>query len=178
VVPNAAVIMVIRDPISRAWSQFNRHISLKVQQSFTPNRSDRELAAAIRMRMTDPNEIEAFMSSESFRRRAYPSRIYRNWVEGLGAERIKPIFFQDLTSRPRHTFKNITRFVLERRNLPAEEFLARDGALPEPPVNRREQHIRIPIEPAQKTMLVDFFAEEITACRELFGEPVLAWANT
>lgn len=173
--PEVAIILVIRDPVSRAWSHFNLRIRRNLERSRTPPPAGEELAAAMHVLMTDRAELEAFLGSDSVQRRAYPSRIYRNWAEVLGAERIKLIFFEDLIGNPRQAFDSVARFVLNHRNLTADKLLACDSPLPEPPGNRKEQHIRIPLEAAQRATLVETFADELAACRELFGEPVQAW---
>jgi hypothetical protein len=131
----------------------------------------------MRVRMTDPDELTTFLSSEGFQSRAFPSRIYDTWAQVIGVESIKPIFFQDLVASPRQTFEILARFVLDRQKLPSDVLLNQQGVLPEPPVNRKEQHARIPLEPAQQAILAETFAAELRACRELFGEPVRAWAN-
>lgn len=150
--PALKVVLLVRDPIERSWSQLNMHIR-------RGKMDDGEAAhwEAIKSRLTLP-EVQA---------RSFPSRSWRRWSSAFEPERIAHFFFDDIIERPAEVRAGIVSFVGGNPDKPS-------GPLP-PGYNRKSVRSKVRMTDEIKARMVELFREELVACAATFGGRANGW---
>lgn len=150
--PEVKIILMIRNPIARAWSQLN--------MDYRKSRADQDWLA-------DPDKVRELLGKTRIKRRSHPAATYRRWVEALGEDRMLVLFFDHLKSEPDAVCQKVWSFL----DLRATEELIQGAMVEDIKKNTR----RLSPTPAVAEVLEETFSDEITQCRELFGGPALDW---
>lgn len=152
--PDTRIVFLIRDPVSRAWSQISMaHRRRKFETQVVEN-TDKFRAFLERFRPT--------------RRLSYPSPIAERWDRVAPKVRLQHFFFDDIVSRPGEVRRDILAFI---------------GADPDkssgdvdPGHNRKAKAAKLVLREDIKAVLAEFYAEELRACAARFGGHAKTWA--
>jgi hypothetical protein len=149
--PHLKIFLMIRDPVSRAWS----HFSMK-------HRGDKIETATLR----EPDKFREMLRESKVMRMGSPAGIYRTWSNYLDPAMFRYYFFEGLTADS----EGISRDVLT--------FLGCDPAMN--PVdaahNRKAEKPKLDMTPEIHDILVRHFADQIADCARTFGGHANAWA--
>jgi len=165
VIPRAKIILLVRDPVSRAWSHMNMKLRRTTCKDMGINKRDAQLPALMLERFSKDKNIAQFFKRESFLRRSFPSVSFKNWRDVYGEDSIKAIIFDEFIRQPDATLDEITTFL---------------GGAVCPPTdssesNRKASLPKIPITSEYRKILVEIFTDEIRECRALFGDRIDPW---
>ncbi len=153
--PDVRLILLLRDPVSRLWSQFNMYS---------------------RRRSADPGgepgspaeRVARFLERDGVRERSFPTRIYGRWASHFDAARIKCLFFDDVASTPGEVRKDLLSFF----GLPEAAPAANRVALG---FNRKASALKQPMDAEARAFLVETFREELLRGAETFGGGAEGW---
>jgi hypothetical protein len=151
---DAKVIFIARDPVERAWSQLSMYVRRKLIEPFDPDDADR-----ISQHLARP-EIQA---------RSYPTQIVRRWSDYISGDRFRVFFFDDLKTDPTRLRNAIISFL-------GGNSAKRSGSLP-PGFNTKAEKAKLPLTPAARSRVAQFFAPELRACATELGGPAKLWAS-
>jgi hypothetical protein len=150
--PDAKVCLMLREPVSRIWSQW---------------------------RMVNENEPDPAQAELNFRRfknfvdrpnvvaRSYPSEIARKWSAAFG-DRFRFFFLDDVVKRPDETRNEVLRFLGADPDKPS---------IVKPDFNRKAKIAGAERTTKMQKLLQARFAEERRRCAELFGGPAAGWPD-
>ncbi|MDP9223770.1 MAG: sulfotransferase [Actinomycetota bacterium] len=161
--PRLKVILLIRDPVGRAWSSFNMYIRYQLM-----SKAERRMGNVIRImeEKATLEELTHFMNLHGSRQRSFPSVSYGRWVSVFGERQVHVTFFQDIVSRPAGVIEDVCTFL---------------GVAPEsPPVparNAKEKRPRTAMGDEHKAFLNDYFRDEYRAMRALFPGKASEWVG-
>lgn len=154
--PHLRVIMLVRDPVSRAMSQILMH-----------HRKER----VSELDLGDLDALKAKFLTRSFLPLSFPSQVAGRWREHFPDERFQVFFFEDIIGRPAEVRREILEYVGADPAKPSGAF--------EPGYNRKRNQRKSDYEaqlvPDIEAFLVEFFAEELHACAETFGGHAREW---
>lgn len=166
--PHLRLILLLRDPVSRVWSNFN------MQQRAALGRGPREfdnpsadLVSAFR-KSTTREQLEKYLRRKRSRSSLFASRIYGNWSQHFDASQISVVFFEDVCAAPEGVLEKF------REDLG----LSAAAAIEHRPVadfNRKASRLKRELNDEAKAVLVDTFRDEMFRCAELFGGPAEHW---
>ncbi len=149
--PHTKIIFLVREPVSRFWS--------RISMLHRNNKFDESLAHdAARFRDYLENSREAQMRA---------TQVAEMWRTNAPALQFKTFLFDDIADDPEKTRRDVWAYL---------------GADPEKPIalsashNRKEAFKKIAMTDIAQKTLVDFFADEIRACGEMFGGRAREWA--
>jgi hypothetical protein len=154
--PELRVILLLRDPVARAWSQ----LCMNVEEGRTAPEP-----------LRDEKRLIWYLKKPLVEGRSFPSRIATRWRRHFG-ERLGFFFFDDIVGRPENALQAILRHIgasAEPGNAPIPvDFnrVAIERAVPKPVAT-----------PAIAKLLEEHFREERVLCAEMFGGPALAWPH-
>jgi hypothetical protein len=95
------VIMMLRDPVSRLWSQWNMHLQRNQSEDIG----------------LDIRAFRRFADKNNVRKRSYPSAIASRWERFFGP-RFKYFFLDDVIERPEETRSAVLEFLGARQTGP------------------------------------------------------------
>lgn len=150
--PAAKVLLLVRDPIERNWSQMNMHI-----------RNNKIAAEAA----TDWSQIEGAVRSKGPAARSYPTDVWRRWSNIVHKERMRYFFFDDIIDKPEQIRGEIISYIGGDPRKPS-------GSLPAG-YNRKANRPKVPMSEAVRAGMVDLFREELLACAQIFGGRARDW---
>jgi len=150
--PLLKIILLVRDPISRAWSHFcMKHRGGKIQTED----------------LRDPDRFRALLQESKAVRTGSPAAIAQNWLDHVAVEQFRFYFFEDIVSKPADVREHVMRFLGANSELTSAV---------EPGRNRKAEKPKLEISDEIQTILSDHFAKEIAASAALFGSHALDWA--
>ncbi len=150
--PELKLILMIRDPAARAWSQLSMDaLHHRVAQDA----------------LSDPDRVRALLGRARISQRSSASATYRRWAEVFGQERVLVLFSDHLRSEPDSVCRRAWRF-LDLRTTPQ----LIQGALV---ADAKKDVRRLRPTPEVAALLAEEFSDEVAQCRELFGGPALNW---
>jgi len=151
--PGLKIVLLIRDPVSRAWSQISM-----------ANRNDNFDASVLE----DPKQLAGFLQqSELVRDRAFPTQIAQRWMRAGPDLDLRWFYFDDIEQGGEKARTDVLTFL-------GADPGKRSGAL-EASFNRKAQARKLPLSEKLQAVLVAEFAEELEACAEFFGGPAARW---
>jgi hypothetical protein len=146
--PQAKIIFFARDPIERAWSQ----LSMWVRHGVIAR---------------DKIEIDRFLKTPAVIARSFPTKIVARWRQFVGPESIRIFFFDDLQRDPAGLrAKAITFIGGDPSKLSGQ--LAAD-------YNPKARKEKLVMTDETRKELVDFFADELSACARELGGAARDW---
>ena len=106
--PDAKVILIIRDPITRAWSHFNMYLRNKLKQQYL----NRDALQKVIEEYATLEELNEFVGSQAFKTRAFPSKIYRRWKKVY--TNMLVLDFHEIQITPQEVIKKTAEYLLGR----------------------------------------------------------------
>ena len=163
--PGLRLILLLRDPVSRLWSQFNMNRRGKIIDDV------REPSASFLSafyRVTPLDEVADFVNREAVRSRSFPSEIYSNWRQHFDAARIKYLFFDDVVGAPGGVRRELLQFFDLPDTAPTSDRMALS-------FNRKSNAPKREMNDEVREFLVETFRDEILRCAETFGGAAEEW---
>lgn len=157
--PDARILLVIRDPVARAWSHANMNLRKKHR------REDGEEGRADRTAMQEAVKADDYLDNaltRSVLAKGSPTKIYRTWAAAYG-DAVEILSFEEVCSQQRAVADRIAALF----GLPARPAGAEGGALVR---NRKSSLAKVPMGEREREFLVDVFRDELVESRKLFGE--------
>lgn len=149
--PDLRVVQMVRDPVTRMWSQLNMVL-----------RKDKLEAATL----TEPEKLRMHLAGhERLDDMAFASRAAERWRAHAPNIRFRYFFYDDLMERPDELRREIVTF------LGADPDKA-DGEAGE---NRKSKNAKLAMPPEVERMLAEFFRAELEASARIFGGPAEGW---
>ena len=163
--PRLRLILLLRDPVSRAWSAFNKQTrKLTTGSTGKPGAG----TSSIFDQTTSVKEIAEFMSRSATKKRSFPTQIYSRWCNQFDTSQMKYFFFDDIVKTPSAVRKELRSFF----NLP-------DTALPVVNIgldfNRKSKYPKRQMNDEAQEFLVEIFRDELLRCAEVFGGAAEHW---
>jgi hypothetical protein len=154
--PNVRVILLVRDPVARAWS----HIChLHRRDNFNARL------------LTDPVRFGAFLSkSNSLSKLSFATHVASRWSKFAPDVSFRYFFFDDLASRPAEARWDILTYL-------GADPLKPSGAIA-PDHNRKSSASKLPLNDDIKAVLVEHFRGELLAGSALFGGHAANWPTS
>lgn len=154
IMPDLKLLLLLRDPIERAWSHALLHLLKKVA-----------------VRPYEDVRIEEFyqhLQSRKCRAKGDYLQILENWSRYFPSEQIYVGFFEDITGRPEQLLAEV--FTHLNVTVPQDW-----SAFPLRKVINRGP--RTPMPPEIRMFLNDLYAPDLKLLRERFGERVVNWGS-
>jgi hypothetical protein len=152
--PDAKIILLIRDPVARAWSgisMLHRH-----------GKFDATL-------LEDAEEFRAYLNSANERdRRAFPSDIVQRWRHHAPDMQFRYFFFDDIQDQPEKARREILAYLAadpEKAGTLAAGY------------NRKASAKKLILPDRIREVLVDHFADELRACATVLGGHANEWVT-
>jgi hypothetical protein len=173
IMPRVRLILLMRDPVERAWSQAVMDLVVRSGRAFEE---------------VPESEFLAFLESERSVSRGLYCRMLDNWLGSFPSEQLYVGFFEDIRERPRELISEIfahlgvssnvdwDSFPLRRVILPSVEARgdgAKDGGLGSAPGNQGGESAPCPDSVRQR--LGQLYAEELARLAERYGKRVAPW---
>src|SRR6202008_4310158 len=150
--PKLKVILMMRDPVARAWS----HFAMK-------NRGKKVETDKLR----DPKKFMRLFEGPKAFRKGSPAIITQKWLRNVPPSQYRYYFFDDLQSDPEGLRREILAF------LGADP---RKGDL-DPGHNLKADKPKIDITPEIEAVHAEKLAGELRACAAIFGGHAVEWAK-
>ncbi len=108
-IPEIRIILCVRDPVARLWSQLNMRIrrDFKAEHDRLPKAKDRDEFN----RLLSQRSLEKLANQNNFMSRSMASQVYRKWTEVFGEERLLVINFEDLTKKTGQVLDKVSLFL-------------------------------------------------------------------
>lgn len=151
--PRTKLILVVRDPIDRAWSRLSMWARLN---GFDPGL------------LENPSAFREFLDTdERFRREAFPTEIYRRWRAHAPNLAIGCFMFDDLVLNPAKFLRDVLVFLGADADSHGDQLAPAD--------NKKANKDKLVMTSAARSVLVDCFREELFAGAETFGGAAATW---
>jgi len=153
--PGTKVVLLVRDPVARAWSRINMW------------HRDGKLDEAV---LNDADAFRDFLkNSDRLRVGSFPTKIVECWTRNAPSMPFRYFLFDDIVGEPEKARREILGFLgadpgKQSGNLPAN-------------YNRKSKHAKLALTDIAKAALVDYFRDELKACAGMFGGPAKTWAS-
>lgn len=146
--PDLKIILLLRNPIDRAWSQIRFDWTRRA-------RAD----------ITDVDDIKAFIDSPKQSLRSNYLRMLELWGRYFPPERFLIGFYEEITTQPSHLLERVTRFL----GLDSAQLMKQDL--------ERKVHVsrEAPMPSAIRAYLTEKYAPDLAALEQRFGTPVSGW---
>ena len=151
--PNVRIILLLRDPVERLWSQ----LCMEWRNG--------------RIASEELNRWELLRSSilghESFVGRMYPTKVWYNWAKTFDPEQMRYWFLEDISQTPYEAIASILDFLgaSTRTSVTAPE------------INTKATNQKMPLPDDMRRHLAGLLSSELEACAELFGGHAIAWRD-
>jgi hypothetical protein len=143
--PGIRAILLVRDPIERAWSNINRAIRAE-----TLKEAD----------LHDPEKVKRLITPGLIHQ-SQGTRILKDWAEHVP---VQTFLFDDIGSNPLAVLQGTYDF-LGLQGAPAIA----------PDFNRKRHHTKVAMPEPVRTSLIDTFADEVRAAASVFGGAAALW---
>ena len=163
--PDLRIILLLRDPVSRAWSAFNMHKRREIIDGI-----GKPSAGSLSAFYQPPpiEEIAKLVKRGATRRCSFPAKIYNNWCQHFGASQVKCLFFDDILKAPSNVRKDILEFFDLPNTTPSADRMGLD-------FNRKSNLPKPEMNDEVKAFLVEVFRDELFQCAETFGGAAEDW---
>jgi glycosyltransferase involved in cell wall biosynthesis len=149
--PKLKIVLLIRDPIERAWSQL----------CLNQKRSERHSLSAL-----SQGEFADLLHDKAFASRSFQSKIYMQWSRYFDPSRLSYFFFDDIEQDSARCFDDISTF-LGARTAPSDQHSAEFTA------NSNSESLDA--HPEYRQALIRHFGTEISEGAAVFGGRALEW---
>lgn len=152
--PDLRIVLLIRDPVERAWSHALMHLLDK-----------QEIRS---LEKVDPAEFYAHFTGDDSRGKGDYLRILDNWTAFYAEEQVFVGFFEDIRTRPEGLFRDVLTHLGVTANLGEIDFPFRRV------VNQGRGH-SMPAE--YRSFLTELYQGELIQLRARFGQRVASWGG-
>jgi hypothetical protein len=153
--PDVRIVFLIRDPISRAWSQ--------ISMGHRHGTFDEEI-------LSNPEKFAKYLKrTGKIHKVAFPAKIAEPWAQYAPKLRFRHFFFDDIAERPAEARAAILEFIGAD---PAKS----SGEIA-PDHNKKSSAAKLTMTDDIKAVMVEFFADEIRASAKRFGGHAVTWAE-
>ena len=192
VLPQAHIILLLRNPVERLWSAYNMRLRHDIRDSNADAEDMHDLETIAQASKADMG-LEEYIHRVGVKGRSFPSRIYTKWSNVYGAGRVHVVLFEDFISNQKQTVDELyQRLRSETQATAAATTVSPGNTNGIIPLLPRQPTAEKPGETAQSSMhknkgtkmdlgvrerqiLEDFMAEEIELCIDLFGDRLNGW---
>lgn len=152
VLTQSEVFLLARDPVQRFWSELSMHAR---KRSF----GDVDYGSV--------SFTRAFFDDPERQRQHLLSGIVERWRSGIGADRLRILFFDDIVAQPEQALRGIVEAIGAdwRKRLPGVS----------PARNRKSGKAAVAPAPGVRGEVASWFADELDRCADLFGANGAAW---
>jgi len=152
--PNTKLLLMVRDPVARAWSRINMMPDRKFDQAM----------------LQDADRFRNFLkTSPHIRDFSYPVGVVKRWRSHAPGLSLRHFLLDDVVAEPEKTRAEIWAYLgadpNKKTDLPADYNRKRKGG----------KSARPEITEMARAVLVDFFRDEILAGAAVFGGRASAW---
>ncbi|MFH5824411.1 sulfotransferase [Georgenia sp. AZ-5] len=162
--PEVRAILLLRDPVERAWSHYQERVGNGLEPLAFPEalaREEERTAGELERMLADPGYYSPAFDYYSYRQRGVYVPQLRNWYAQFPAEQVLVLRAEDLYADVQRTFDRVTAFLsLPSFTLPTTRTFNASTRAPMPVEVRRE--------------LAEFFAPHNAELESLVGFP-LGW---
>jgi hypothetical protein len=151
--PKVKVILLVRDPISRAWS----HLSMLSRQN--------KLDAST---LNNAAKFTDFFVASNMRDASFPTEIAKRWSSFAELGQFRYFFFDEIVAEPDKARHDILCYL-------GGEPTKGSWGLPAG-FNRKASKAKVVLTEPVRAVLVEQFKDEIRACAEIFGGYAIEWA--
>ena len=151
--PNVRIILLLRDPVERLWSQLcmewrNGRIATEELNSWELLRP-------------------SILGHKNFVGRMYPTKVWNNWANSFDPEQMHYWFLEDISETPYETTASILDFLGASTRTAATA----------PEINTKATNQKMPLPDDMRRHLARLLSSELEACAELFGGHAIAWRD-
>ncbi|WP_170334092.1 sulfotransferase [Ruegeria arenilitoris] len=176
--PHAKIVLLLRDPISRAWSAINMRLRRETRGNLIRIRSQQQarmeelLKSSRGQKIVDQETITPPLNSQ-------PSEIYRVWRDIYGEDAIRVFSLEEIISSPKGISEEIHATVTGEQGSGSkwsmEHRLDKDkNLIPSP--NEKGGTAQVSLQGEIKARLIEAYADEIQKSAAMFGERATGWA--
>lgn len=163
VAPGAKCILLLRDPVKRAWSHYQERRENRVEPlSFAQalEREDARLEGELERMLADPDYFSEAFDFYAYRQRGVYAPQIRNWLTHFPREQVLILYAEDLYRNTTQTFAEVCEFL----GIPVAEMATTEGYNSMPGSKDR---------PPQEIVdaLQDFYRPLQAEVEELVGKP-------
>ena len=163
--PDLRLILLLRDPVSRAWSAFNMDMRSEIKTGIGKAGAD---SLPTFHQSTSIEKIDEFVHRDGVRKRSFPTKIYNNWCHHFDASQIKYLFIDDIVHAPDGVRKDILEFFDLRKTTLSPDRVELD-------FNRKSNVPKREMNDEVRAFLVETFRDELLRCAETFGGAAEHW---
>jgi hypothetical protein len=150
--PEARVVLLLRDPVDRAWSQISMSFRREKFKSSWLNKAEK---------------FQRFMETREVEVRSFPTKIYERWANAVPASKLRYFFFDELGSNPDGLRSDVISFIGGDPSKTSADLTAG--------FNRKSDREKLDMTDLVREMLVKYFTDELHACARVFGGPARSW---
>lgn len=154
-IPGLKIILCVREPVSRLWSQMNMRIRSDFQKEH--GRSPRPTDIDAFSHMLRAQRLGRLVNQNRFLNRSLATQVYRRWVDVFGEENLLVINFRDLIGKTAEVLDKTCDFL----GAPIQK----NKILP---TNRKEKAMKISLDDERREVLQQVLHDEIESFGELF----------
>lgn len=151
--PDARGVLLIRDPVARAWSAISMQKRLDAFDVGILDNADR---------------FRDYLRSNKVRKLSFPTQTLARWQKHAPRMKIATFFFDDIAERPAEVRRDILNFLGADPEKASGEIAAG--------YNKKSQARKMELTDDIKTLLVEHFRDELRACAAAFGGHAGKWA--
>jgi hypothetical protein len=152
--PDVKIILLIRDPIARAWS--------RISMAYRAGQFD----VAI---LEQEQAFRAYLRTSNFiaDERSFPTKIVERWAQAAPHLRFRHFLFDDIESKPEQARRDILLYLGGDPEKKSGELAAGH--------NHKAAAVKLVLTDRLKAILVDHFKDEVRACAQFFEGPARGW---
>lgn len=151
--PETRVLLLVRDPIDRAWSQ--------ISMSSRSGKFDQTL-------LGEPDKFRSFLvGAKHIAEVSLATEIASRWARCAPRIAFRHVFFDDIATRPELARREILVFLGADPEKPS-------GEIP-PDHNRKSKFSKLPLPDAIRRVMAEHFEEELRDAAALFGGHARTW---
>ncbi|MEM1352540.1 MAG: sulfotransferase [Pseudomonadota bacterium] len=173
IVPDAKIVLILRDPVARAWS----HINMTVRKLLQVDKAKFDAAEA--QKISDYIREEKYVDwyVQKAVRKAFPTQIYDVWTSAYGVENVLVYSFEDITRRPNGSVLALRAFLKGEATdiMPTIEDDMAEKAVEAP--NRKANAPRVEMTDEYRDKLIEMFRPELSVAQSVFGAKAAGWAE-
>lgn len=164
ILPEMLIVLLIRDPVSRAWSHINMHLRKK---------EGRRNKVASMKQALDGGYLGRYLENSGMESKGLSTKVFQRWSAVYG-DQVEVFTFEEICNSQSDVMERIA----ERLGLPAKP-TAVDGKASDGQVvpNRKSNAAKVALSDRDREVLVSHFREEMLECRNVFGEKVQPWLD-
>jgi len=152
VLPNVKIVFLVRDPVSRAWSN--------VSMAHRGGRFDPDL-------LNEPQAFRSYFTNSIMYDFSFPTLIAERWARAAPKVQFRHFLFDDIEKRPEKARSDILTYLgadpdKESGQIPAGH-------------NRKANDAKLTLTESIRDLLVEHFENELRACARMFGGGAQEW---